>query len=93
MYKRQHADIEDKAQTVTVKHPFITTSALDGIDGDKDVVVDDVTTVLDTVEYRHLCLLYTSSRPAPATRSPPRPSTGPSSTSRASTTSPLSWAA
>ena len=49
-----HADIEDKAQTVTVKHPFITTSALDGIDGDKNVVTDDETVIVDTVKYSGL---------------------------------------
>ena len=49
-----HADIEDKAQTVTVKHPFITTSALDGIDGDKNIVTDDETVIVDTVKYSGL---------------------------------------
>ena len=48
------ADIEDKAQTVTVKHPFITTSALDGIDGDKNIVTDDETVIVDTVKYSGL---------------------------------------
>ena len=49
-----HADIEDKAQTVTVKHPFIITSALDGIDGDKNIVTDDETVIVDTVKYSGL---------------------------------------
>jgi hypothetical protein len=49
-----HTDIEDKAQTVTVKHPFITTSALDGIDGDKNIVTDDETVIVDTVKYSGL---------------------------------------
>ena len=49
-----HADIKDKAQTVTVKHPFITTSALDGHDSDKNVVTDAETTVIDTVKYSGL---------------------------------------
>ncbi len=49
-----HADIEDKSQTVTVKHPFITTSALDGHDSDKNVVTDAETTVIDTVKYSGL---------------------------------------
>ena len=49
-----HADIEDKAQTVTVKHPFITTSALDGIDGDKNIVTDVETVIVDTVKYSGL---------------------------------------
>lgn len=49
-----HADIEDKAQTVTVKHPFITTSAIDHHDSDKDVVTDDDTVIIDTVKYSGL---------------------------------------
>ena len=49
-----HADIKDKAQTVTVKQPFITTSALDGIDGDKNIVTDDETVIVDTVKYSGL---------------------------------------
>ena len=49
-----HEDIGDVNQTVTVTAPAISTSARDGIDGDKDVVVDDVTTVIDTVEYKNL---------------------------------------
>ena len=49
-----HADIKDKAQTVTVRHPFITTSALDGIDGDKNIVTDDETVIVDTVKYSGL---------------------------------------
>ena len=49
-----HEDIGDVNQTVTVTAPAISTSARDAIDGDKDVVVDDVTTVIDTVEYRNL---------------------------------------
>ena len=49
-----HEDIGDVNQTVTVTAPAISTSARDGIDGDKDVVVDDETTVIDTVEYKNL---------------------------------------
>ena len=49
-----HEDIEDVNQTVTVTAPAISTSARDGIDGDKDVVVDDEATVIDTVEYKNL---------------------------------------
>ena len=49
-----HADIEDKSQTVTAKHPFITTSALDGHDSDKNVVTDAETTIIDTVKYSGL---------------------------------------
>ena len=49
-----HEDIEDINQMVVVTVPGISTSARDGIDGDKDVVVDDETTVIDTVEYKNV---------------------------------------
>lgn len=49
-----HADIEDERQTVTVRNPRITTSALDGHDSDKNVVTDAETTVIDTVKYSGL---------------------------------------
>lgn len=49
-----HEDIEDINQMVVVTVPGISTSARDGIDGDKDVVVDDATTVIDTVEYKNV---------------------------------------
>ena len=49
-----HADIDDKNQTVTVTHPEIGTTAVDGADGDKNVITDDTTEVIDTVEYTGL---------------------------------------
>ena len=49
-----HADIEDYAQTVTVDRPEIGTTAADGHDGDKNVVADTETTVVDTVSYKNL---------------------------------------
>ena len=49
-----HADIEDVKQTVTVTHPVIGTTALDGHDGDKTVVTDGQTSIVDTVEYKNL---------------------------------------
>ena len=49
-----HKDIDDVNQTVTVTAPRIGTVAVDGIDGDKDVVADDESTIVDTVEYRNL---------------------------------------
>lgn len=49
-----HADIEDEGQTVTIRNPRITTSALDGIDGDKNIVTDDETVIVDTVKYSGL---------------------------------------
>ena len=49
-----HADMEDLSQTVTIKNPKIATTALDGHDGDKNVVTDGKTTVIDTVEYKNV---------------------------------------
>lgn len=50
----KHFDIEDLGQTVTIKNPKIATTALDGHDGDKNVVTDGKTTVIDTVEYKNV---------------------------------------
>ncbi|NSC86856.1 VaFE repeat-containing surface-anchored protein [Coprococcus comes] len=50
----KHFDIEDLGQTVTIKNPKIATTALDGIDGDKNIVTDDETVIVDTVEYHNL---------------------------------------
>ncbi len=49
-----HADINDESQTVTVTHPELGTTASDGHDGDKNVVEDSTTTVVDTVSYKNL---------------------------------------
>lgn len=49
-----HEDIEDEAQTVTVTRPELGTTATDGYDGDKNVVSDAETTVVDTVTYKNL---------------------------------------
>lgn len=50
----EHADINDLGQTVTIRNPHITTTALDGHDSDKNVVTDAETTVIDTVKYSGL---------------------------------------
>ena len=50
----KHFDIEDLGQTVTIKNPKIATTALDGIDNDKNVVTDSETVIVDTVEYHNL---------------------------------------
>jgi len=50
----KHFDIEDLGQTVTIKNPKIATTALDGHDGDKNVVTDGKTTLIDTVEYKNV---------------------------------------
>lgn len=49
-----HADIVDEGQTVTVTEPGIGTTAVDGLDGDKNVVGDPETTIVDTVEYSNV---------------------------------------
>lgn len=49
-----HADIEDEGQTVTIRNPRISTTALDGVDKDKNVVTDDETVIIDTVAFENL---------------------------------------
>ena len=49
-----HEDIDDVDQTVTVISPELATTAIDGIDGDKNVVKDPEAEVTDTVEYKGL---------------------------------------
>lgn len=50
----EHKDIADAEQTVSVTPPAIFTSAVDGIDGDKEIVVDPEAVVVDTVAYENL---------------------------------------
>ncbi len=47
-----HTEIEDEEQTV--HFPEIHTTAKDGSDGDKELLVGDALTIVDTVEYKHL---------------------------------------
>lgn len=47
-----HTDIQDKNQSIVF--PEIHTTAKDGSDGDKEVVVSDKVTIIDTVEYKNL---------------------------------------
>lgn len=49
-----HEDLNDGNQTVTVISPELATTAIDGIDGDKNVVKDPEAEVTDTVEYKGL---------------------------------------
>lgn len=49
-----HADYENRAQTVTVAHPRIETSACDAGDGDKELAHGTRATVIDTVSYAGL---------------------------------------
>lgn len=49
-----HEDLNDGDQTVTVISPELATTAIDGIDGDKNVVKDPEAEVTDTVEYKGL---------------------------------------
>lgn len=48
-----HADINDEAQTVTVRETNIGTIASDGLDGDKNVIADAETTITDDVAYNN----------------------------------------
>lgn len=50
----EHTDKDDTDQQLRVIAPEIGTIATDGIDGDKNVVTDDVSTVVDTVAYKNL---------------------------------------
>lgn len=50
----EHADKSDVNQQVTVIEPEIGTTAVDAHDGDKNVVTDGKTTVIDTVEYKNV---------------------------------------
>ena len=45
----EHADLLDADQSVDVYEPGIATTASDGLDGDKNVVTDTVSTIRDTV--------------------------------------------
>ncbi len=49
-----HEDLNDGDQTVIVISPELATTAIDGIDGDKNVVKDPEAEVTDTVEYKGL---------------------------------------
>ena len=46
-----HADIEDENQTIEVIQPGVDTVAVDGFDGDKDVVADPEAEITDTLSY------------------------------------------
>ena len=48
-----HADIEDGKQTTTAHVTGISTTATDGLDGDKNVIADAETTITDDVAYEN----------------------------------------
>ena len=48
-----HADIEDGNQTTTAHVTGISTTATDGLDGDKNVIADAETTITDDVAYEN----------------------------------------
>lgn len=50
----KHTDKDDTDQQLQIVAPKIGTTASDGVDGDKNVVTDDTTTVVDTVSYKNL---------------------------------------
>ena len=49
-----HADIEDKSQTVTITKPTLSTTAVDGLDADKNLIGEDDVTIVDTVKYKNV---------------------------------------
>lgn len=49
-----HADIEDENQTIEVIQPGVDTVAVDGFDGDKDVVADPEAEITDTLSYKNV---------------------------------------
>lgn len=49
-----HTEIGDIAQSVTVSEPKLGTTAVDAVDGDKNIVKDPEASVADTVEYSGL---------------------------------------
>ena len=49
-----HADIEDKSQTVTITKPTLSTTAVDGLDADKNLIGEGDVTIVDTVKYMNV---------------------------------------
>ena len=49
-----HADIEDKSQTVTITKPTLYTTAVDGLDADKNLIGEGDVTIVDTVKYKNV---------------------------------------
>ena len=49
-----HADIEDKSQTVTIAKPTLSTTAVDGLDADKNLIGEGDVTIVDTVKYKNV---------------------------------------
>ena len=49
-----HADIEDKSQTVTITKPTLSTTAVDSLDADKNLIGEGDVTIVDTVKYKNV---------------------------------------
>ena len=49
-----HADIEDKSQTVTITKPTLSTTAVDGLDADKNLIGEGDVSIVDTVKYKNV---------------------------------------
>ena len=49
-----HADIEDKSQTVTITKPALSTTAVDGLDADKNLIGEGDVSIVDTVKYKNV---------------------------------------
>ena len=49
-----HADVNDSGQTVIITKPKLSTTATDALDGDKNLIGEDNTTIVDTVHYMNV---------------------------------------
>ena len=49
-----HADIEDKSQTVAITKPALSTTAVDGLDADKNLIGEGDAAIVDTVKYKNV---------------------------------------
>ena len=49
-----HADVNDSGQTVTITKPTLSTTAVDGLDADKNLIGEGDVTIVDTVKYKNV---------------------------------------
>lgn len=49
-----HADVNDSGQTVTITKPTLSTTAVDGLDADKNLIGEGDVSIVDTVHYMNV---------------------------------------
>ena len=49
-----HADVNDSGQTVIITKPTLSTTAVDGLDADKNLIGEGDVTIVDTVKYKNV---------------------------------------